>query len=50
MYVAPEVTPPPADPTPFEWYLIGWIIVLGAALVAGSAEYGIRQVAAARRE
>lgn len=50
VYVAPEVTPTPVDPTSFGWYLIGWIVVPGAALVAGGAEYGIRQVAAARRE
>ena len=46
-YVAPAVTPTPVDPTPFGWYLIGWVVVLGAALVTGGAEYGLRRVVAA---
>ncbi|EMA64434.1 hypothetical protein [Halorubrum lipolyticum] len=50
VYVAPVATPTPVDPTPFGWYLIGWVAVLGAALVAGGAEYGVRRVANARRE
>ncbi|WP_144923575.1 hypothetical protein [Halorubrum salsamenti] len=50
VYVAPVVSPTPVDPTPFGWYLIGWVVVLGAALVAGGAEYGLRRVMAARRE
>ena len=31
-------------------YLIGWFIVLGAALLAGSLEWGIRRVYATRAE
>ena len=31
VYVAPAVTPTPVDPTPFGWYLIGWVVVLGVA-------------------
>ncbi|WP_435093568.1 hypothetical protein [Halorubrum sp. N11] len=45
--VAPDVTPTPVDPTPFGWYLIGWVVVLGAALVAGGVEYGFRRLVAA---
>ncbi|MFO8114183.1 MAG: hypothetical protein R6U01_02280 [Halorubrum sp.] len=48
--VAPEVNPTPVDPTPFGWYLIGWPVVMGAALVTGGAEYGLRQVVTAGRE
>ncbi|KDS90711.1 hypothetical protein FK85_11005 [Halorubrum saccharovorum] len=44
VYVAPEVIPAPVGPTPFGWYLIGWVVVLGAALVTGGVEYGLRRV------
>ena len=47
VYVAPAVTPAPVDPTPFGWYLIGWVVVVGAALLVGGAEYGLRRVVSA---
>lgn len=49
VYVAPDVVPTPVDPTPFGWYLIGWPVVIGAALAAGGGEYGLRRTVAARR-
>ncbi|EMA63778.1 hypothetical protein [Halorubrum kocurii] len=48
--VAPAATLTPVDPTPFGWYLIGWVAVLGVALIVGGAEYAIRQVVTVRRE
>jgi hypothetical protein len=50
VYVAPDVTPTPVDPTPFGWYLIAWVVVLGAALAAGGVEYGLRRVLAGQRD
>jgi len=50
VYVAPDAVPTPVDPTPFGWYLIGWPVVMGAALVAGGAEYGLRRASTARRD
>ena len=44
VYIAPPVTPAPVDPTLFGWYLIGWVIVIPVALVAGGGEYEFRRL------
>lgn len=41
-YVAPAVPPAPVGPTPFGWYVLGWLPVLGAALLAGGVERRVR--------
>lgn len=50
VYVAPEIAPTPVDPTPFGWYLLGWIIVIAVALILGGGEYGIRHLRSGRRD
>ena len=41
-YVAQTPTPTPVGPTAFGWYLLGWFVVLGVALVVGGLEQSVR--------
>ncbi len=48
-YVAQSPTPVPVGPTAFGWYLLGWVVVLGVALLVGGLEYGFRRRQRRRR-
>jgi hypothetical protein len=50
VYVAPEIALTPVDPTPFGWYLLGWIVVIAVALILGGGEYWIRHLGSGRRD
>jgi hypothetical protein len=41
-YVAPAVPPAPVGPTPFGWYVLGWVPLLGVASLAGGVETRLR--------
>lgn len=47
--VAQSPTPTPVGPTAFGWYLLGWVIVLGVALLAGGLERLLRRKRRERR-
>ncbi|MFD1569078.1 hypothetical protein [Halorubrum laminariae] len=42
-YVAPETPPAPVGPTPFGWFLLGWVAVVALGLVAGWGEHRLRR-------
>ena len=41
--VSQSPTPTPVGPTPFGWYLLGWVVVLGMALLVGAVEFAVRR-------
>ncbi|QZX99506.1 hypothetical protein [Halobaculum rubrum] len=43
LYVAPESTPTPVDPTPLGWVLLGWPAVVLAGVAGGGVESYVRK-------